>query len=427
MSISTKDGLPEAYHPPTFCVQLREITYMAGSGGKVVVLMLNDEYGTSKGGISTIHRGMACLLVSKGAKVYSTVLEAKEDVKEQDIRDAKADGVVLIFPTTSKDDKRKPILDWLTWDHQSRYPDLPSDVDFILGHVHITSRAARQIKEQRFPNAKVVQVTHVIPEDVARFKSEEKELSIEKEKADILDDLEHADVIVAVGPRMYDYYKNETGEEERLQEFLPEPSEIFKNTQVKYRNTDVKVVLSIGRVKGVERLKGYDLSSKSMGKVFKIRPNTKWRVRGITRDDFSESKEIIQANAGKVNFTPLKYATQEELSKDMKQAHVVLMPSRAEPFGLVGLEAIAAGVPVLVSDKSGLAWFLDQDPDFDRPIVEIGDDNDEEAAQTLAKRIIKVLNRGEKEFEAARRLKERLLGSKYWEKSHNKFLEIFGL
>ncbi|XP_019633024.1 PREDICTED: uncharacterized protein LOC109476503 [Branchiostoma belcheri] len=400
---------------------------MAGSGGKIVVLMLNDEYGTSKGGISTIHRGMACLLISKGAKVYSTVLEATKG----DMDDAEADGVELIFPTTSKGDPRQPELRWLTFDHRSRYPDLPSDVDFILGHVHITSRAARHIKEQRFPNAKVVQVTHVIPEDVARFKSEEKELSIEEEKAAILDDLDHADVIVAVGPRMYDYYKNETGEEERLQEFLPEPSEIFKNTQVKYRKTNMKVVLSIGRVKGVERLKGYDLSSKSMGKVFKIRPNTKWRVRGITRDDFSESKEIIQANAGKFNFvpfTPLKYATQEELSKDMQQAHVVLMPSRAEPFGLVGLEAIAAGVPVLVSDKSGLAWFLDQDPDFDRPIVEIGDDDDEEeAVQTLAKRIIKVLNRGEKEFEAARRLKERLLGSKYWEESHSKFLEIFGL
>ncbi|XP_078614516.1 uncharacterized protein LOC144883766 [Branchiostoma floridae x Branchiostoma japonicum] len=396
-----------------------------GFEGRPVVLLLNDEYGTKKGGISTIHRGMACLLVSKGAKVYSTVLEATEE----DVKDAKDDGVELLFPTRPKEDDRPPELRWLTFDHQTRYPELPLNVGFIVGHVHITSHAARLIKKQRFPGAKLVQVTHVIPEDVARFKSEERELGIEEEKAKILDDLEHADVIVSVGPRLYDYYKNETREEDHHLEFLPEPSAIFQNTQVKYVDTKTKVVLSVGRVKGVERLKGYDLVAKSLGEVIKVRPNTKWRARGIKREDFPESKAIIQANKVEfVPFTPLQYGTQEDLSKDMRQAHVVLMPSRAEPFGLVGLEAIAAGVPVLVSHKSGLAWFLDQDPDWDRPIVEIADeDDDDEAAKTLAKRIIKILNNGSKEFEAAKRLKERLLGSKYWVASHNKFLEIFGL
>ena len=34
------------------------------------------------------------------------------------------------------------------------------------------------------------------------------------------------------------------------------------------------------------------------------------------------------------------------------------MPSRLEPFGLVGLESLAAGKPVLVSSNSGLALLL---------------------------------------------------------------------
>ncbi|CAH1252527.1 Hypp938 [Branchiostoma lanceolatum] len=394
---------------------------------KPVVLLLNDEYGTRKGGISTIHRQM-CLLAAKGAKVYSTVLDA-EDVTQQDMDDAEADGVELIFPKTFKGDKRKPGLDWLTWDHRSRFPNLPPNIGFIVGHVNITSRAARHIKEQRFPHAKLVQVTHVIPEDVARFKSEDKELSIEEEKASILEDLLHADVIVSVGPRLHDYYTNETRRAEDHYEFLPEPSDIFKNTKVKYVETETKGVLSVGRVKGVERLKGYDLSAKAMGKVIKRRPNTKWRARGIKHEDFSESKAIIQANISKFEFapfTPLKYSTQEDLSRDMQQAHVVLMPSRAEPFGLVGLEAIAAGVPVLVSDKSGLAWFLGKDSDLDRPIVKIEEDDDK-AAETLAERIVEILENGRKEFDAAKKLKKNLLDSEYWVESHRKFLEIFGL
>ncbi len=48
----------------------------------------------------------------------------------------------------------------------------------------------------------------------------------------------------------------------------------------------------------------------------------------------------------------------ERLSEDLRRSSLVLMPSRAEGFGLVGLEAIAAGVPVLVSDRSGLGELL---------------------------------------------------------------------
>ncbi|KAI8481090.1 hypothetical protein Bbelb_411690 [Branchiostoma belcheri] len=418
-------GGGEGTSAETITASKRRRTSVKGSSSKPVVLMLNDEYGTSKGGISTIHRGMACLLVSKGAKVYSTVLKAKEE----DIRDAEADEVVLIFPKTFKGDLREPDLKWLIFDHQSRYPDLPSDVDFILGHVNITSRAARQIKEQRFPNAKVVQVTHVIPEDVGYYKSDAKVMTMGEESDSILEDLLHADVIVSVGPLMYDYYKSQTRQVKPHLEFLPKPSDIFSSTKVTYVDTQTKVVLSIGRVKGVERLKGYDLAANSMGKVLDLLPHARWRARGVSEEDFPESKAIIQANMknGKFKFTPLKYGTQEDLSRDMQQAHVVLMPSRAEPFGLVGLEAIAAGVPVLVSHKSGLAWFLrSQHPEFDRPIVEIEDD-DEEAAKTLAKRIFKILTDGNREFQAASELKKKLLESKYWEESHRVFLEAFGL
>ncbi|XP_035661595.1 uncharacterized protein LOC118405883 [Branchiostoma floridae] len=392
-----------------------------GPGARPVVLLLNDEYGTAKGGISTIHCQMASLLGSKGAEVYSTVLSATEDDK----KDAAADEVHLIFPTTSDRDKREPCLDWLTFDHATRYPSLPA-VDFIVGHVPITSHAARQIKEQRFPGAKLVEVTHVMPEDTSHYKSDGKVLSIGDEQKNILEDLKHADVIISVGPYLHDYYRRETRDFDPHYEFLPKLSDIFSNARVKYVDASVKVVLSIGRVKGVERLKGYDLVAKSMRDVFVALPNTKWRARGIAKEDFQASRDIIQAKTGDIHFTPLEYGTQKELCEDMETASVVLMPSRAEPFGLVGLEAIAAGVPVLVSHKSGLAMFLKTDPDFDRPIVEIGDDDDE-AAKTLSKRIIDILKNGSREFQAAQRLKERLLASEYWAASHTKFLESFGL
>eukprot|EP00058_Branchiostoma_floridae_P008273 XP_002593761.1 hypothetical protein BRAFLDRAFT_107710 [Branchiostoma floridae] len=401
-------------------------TSIAGSRSRPVVLLINDEYGNCRDGVSTVHRQMASFLASKGAVVYSTTLGATTDDKDA----ATAEGVQLIYPTTFKGDNRKANLDWLTWDHKIRYPNLPSDVGFIVGHVNITSHAARQIKEHRFPGAKLVQVTHLMPEETSHYQGDEKVLKIGEESESILDDLRHADVIFSVGPLVYDYYTHQTKQLQVLHhEFLPKPSDIFSKMQVKYVNTKTKVVLSIGRVNGAESLKGYDIVAKAMSIVIEQLSNAIWRACGVSPADFPESKKIIQANVekGKINFTPLMNNTQKELSEDMQRADVVLMPSRAEPFGLIGLEAIAAGIPVLVSNKSGLAWFLKrQEKEFDRLIVEITDD-DHEAAETLAEHIIRILKDGRREFEAARRLKERLLSSKYWDESHNKFLEAFGL
>ncbi|XP_019617594.1 PREDICTED: uncharacterized protein LOC109464924 [Branchiostoma belcheri] len=396
-----------------------------GSGRRPLVLLLNDEYGTSKGGISTVNRQMGCFLASKGAKVLCTVLNATQQDKE----DADEDGIQLVFPERFKRDLRKEELSWLTFDHQTRYPDLPSHVDFIVGHVHVTSHAARRIKE-RFPDAKVIQVTHVMPEDTSQYKDDEKVLKIEEEIGNILDDLRHADVIFSVGPLMYDYYRHQTKQLTlKHHELLPKPSDIFIDMKLKPPvDTKTKVVLSIGRVKGVERLKGVDLSAETMGMVINKLPHTKWRLRGIRRDDFQASRSIIEANTRNiVFFTPLEYATQEELCEDMGKADVVLMPSRAEPFGLIGLEAIAAGVPVVISNKSGLAEFLKkQDPEFDRTIVKIDEDGDK-AAQTLADRVIDILQDGRREFQAAQSLKQKLLDSEYWAASHSKLLQTFGL
>ncbi|XP_019627980.1 PREDICTED: uncharacterized protein LOC109472615 isoform X1 [Branchiostoma belcheri] len=394
--------------------------------GKPVVLLVNDEYGTSKGGISTINRQLAKLISSSGGEVLCTVL----NTSEEDTSDAKVDGVELVLPTSFKTDRRQPTLDWLTFDHRTRYPNLPPDITHIIGHASITGRAARNIREQRYPAAKLILFNHVIPEDTEHYKSESRVLGIE-EKIDLIrTDTEHADVVFSVGPNLYDYYKNEIRVSKPHYEFLPSPFDIFSQMNPTYVETETKVVLSIGRVKGAERLKGYDLAAKAMSMVIGRFPKARWRVRGVSAEDFPESKEIIEANIAKgtFHFTPLKYGTQKQLSRDFKEAHVVLMPSRAEPFGLVGLEAIAAGVPTIVSDQSGLAKFLKAQDDviFDRPIVKIKG-NDEEDAIRLANRIVEILENGSKEFKAAKELKQKLLASKYWEESHRKFLEECGI
>ncbi len=59
---------------------------------------------------------------------------------------------------------------------------------------------------------------------------------------------------------------------------------------------------------------------------------------------------------GRLQVLPTPFTTDGEfLSASYRNAQLVLMPSREEGFGLVGLEAIARGRPVMISQHSGLA------------------------------------------------------------------------
>ncbi len=74
----------------------------------------------------------------------------------------------------------------------------------------------------------------------------------------------------------------------------------------------------------------------------------------------AELKELAQQHAGRVISLQTLPFTQnrQELFDELKGASVCLMPSWHEGFGLVAWEAIAAGVPLILSKKSGAYQFL---------------------------------------------------------------------
>ncbi|XP_066304339.1 uncharacterized protein [Branchiostoma lanceolatum] len=415
---------------------------IGGSTERVSVLLVGDEFCTSKGGISTINLQVARKLTAAGAEVYATVLEASE----QDERDAERDGVKLIKPRLDTDSSAKPSLEWLTVYHKHHFSHIPSDICCIVGHVDVTSRAARKIKEERFPHAKLAMFGHVAPEETEHYKSDEKALGVGRKEASIQEDIGKADVVFSVGARIhrhYDRFLRRNRVDHHI--FLPEPSKVFREANVSFAEESEKVrkpersVLSVGRVRDVEMLKGHDLAAGAIDKVAQRldgQYTLRLRVRGIDENDFKESKRILEEKlrSGRVKPTLLPYGTQEEIRRDMENCHLVLMPSRAEPFGLVGLEAISAGVPVLISEHSGLAELIEElsdrlgQPTFRHCIVKMkGDTATDGDAEKWAERIEDVLKNARSEFEEARAFREKLLASKYWEESHQKFLQACGI
>jgi glycosyltransferase involved in cell wall biosynthesis len=57
----------------------------------------------------------------------------------------------------------------------------------------------------------------------------------------------------------------------------------------------------------------------------------------------------------------VKYLKQDELAKMYQRAKVHILPSTFEPFGLVTLEAMACGCPVIVSTKAGVSELLNDE------------------------------------------------------------------
>ncbi|KAI8482117.1 hypothetical protein Bbelb_401070 [Branchiostoma belcheri] len=402
------------------------------------VLMVNDKYGTSHGGTSTTNRQVALFLQRHGATVHATAVQASEEDKTC----ATEDGVILHLPVQSARQKKTPTLEWLTDYHSFHYPDIPTDLKCIVGHADVTSGAAKSIQENRCERAKLVIFNHDMPEETGPYMGTKQAMAAGRKVEDILEDAKNADAVFSLGRRIYNYFETKymaLGDSKPRHHFLflPRPSPVFEAISVRPGGGE-KVVLTVGRVTDVDKLKGHDLVARAMGEVNEKITNVRLCVRGIDEDDWEASKRILEENlhSGKIKPTLLPCGTQEDIAQDMQQAHLVLMPSRAEPFGLIGLEAIAAGIPVLISDKSGLADMIMDlikekkcHADMRHRIVKTSARESDlgEDAREWAKRIADTLEYSEAEFDKAAEYKKRLLESKYWEESHQNLLRVCGL
>jgi len=128
-----------------------------------------------------------------------------------------------------------------------------------------------------------------------------------------------------------------------------------------------KRVLFLGRQEDPE-LKGIDVAAEML-KLISTEPAfigssaLKLIVRGV---DPVQSDQVISDMCKKYDIPPHQvlprfYTTvTNELREDLMSCSLLVMPSRVEGFGLVGLEAISAGIPVLIGQSSGLIELLSQ-------------------------------------------------------------------
>ncbi|MBG93112.1 MAG: glycosyl transferase family 1 [Chloroflexi bacterium] len=136
-------------------------------------------------------------------------------------------------------------------------------------------------------------------------------------------------------------------------DFFEEKLQSYAREKLKFYNED-KIVLAVGRV---EPLKGLDVLIRAMSYVDPEMPYQLVIIGGdkAASVEISRLKDIAMqvGIAHKVKF--IGSVDHSKLPIYYRAADVVVIPSFSESFGLVAVEAMASGVPVVASNVGGLA------------------------------------------------------------------------
>ena len=115
---------------------------------------------------------------------------------------------------------------------------------------------------------------------------------------------------------------------------------------------DQPVIFTLGRLAKSEAYKGYDKVLLALPAIRKVIPNVHYVLAG-EGDDRPRIESLIQRMQLQDCVTLTGYIPESELAAHYNLCDVFAMPSKGEGFGIVYLEAMACGKPVLGGNQDG--------------------------------------------------------------------------
>ena len=324
------------------------------NSSKLRVTLLSSEWRSTKGGLSTINRELAIQLAKHPSVEVSVYLP---QCSEEDKRVAATHNVHLI--EAQKMAGYDNPVDWLS--------SLPDDhaVDCVIGHGAVLGRQVQIIK--RHHHCKWIQVVHTAPEELGMYKGYEERISRGEDKHQVVVELcKLADQVVAVGPKLADAfsgYLRPCGKDQDVLNLTPGIFSEFADVSQATEERNSFNVLVFGRGDSEDfQLKGYDIASQAIAELKDM--TYKLVFVGATRGEEEKvAKKLVEQGIDPSQLRVRRFnESREKLADLFCEVDLAIMPSRTEGFGLAALEALSAGLPVLVSGNSGLAEALKKVP-----------------------------------------------------------------
>ena len=329
-----------------------EIDSGSTSSRKLRVTLLSSEWRSTKGDVSTINRELAIQLAKHPSVEVSVYLP---QCSEEDKRVAASHNVHLI-EAEEMPGYDNPV-DWL-----SSLPD-GHVVDCVIGHGAILGRQVQVIKRQC--KCKWIQVVHTAPEELGMYKSYADAISKGEKKHQAEVKLcEKADQVVAVGPKLaeaFSGYLRACGKDQDVLNLTPGIFSEFSDVKQATEERKTFSVLVFGRGDNEDfQLKGYDIAARAIAGLKDEPQPYKLLFVGAPSGEEEKVKDLLlKQGIDRSQLTVRCFnENREQLARLFCEVDLAIMPSRTEGFGLAALEALSAGLPVLVSGNSGLGEAL---------------------------------------------------------------------
>ncbi|MBD2678351.1 MULTISPECIES: glycosyltransferase [Nostoc] len=129
----------------------------------------------------------------------------------------------------------------------------------------------------------------------------------------------------------------------------PKPTYLLKRYNLR---EDQPVILTVTRLGRMAKYKGYDQIIHALVKVRSQIPDVRFILAG-KGDDLPRIKALVNSLNLEDSITIAGFIPDEELCAHYNLCDVFAMPSKGEGFGIVYLEALACGKPVLAGNQDG--------------------------------------------------------------------------
>ena len=285
------------------------------------------------------------------------------------------------------------------------HPPDSLDIDVLMIHSHgrDLGRQAQVIKEVK--KCRWLHVLHTDSKELVKFLESATEHDSEHEVQVTL--CQQADAVVAIGPKVAEAYRSAlrlTGKDKDVIDLTPGVFHNFVGVRpsLEQKRETFHVLIS-GTMKYL-KVKGCDIAAKaikllntpsySYHLIFAVKPSQ--NVAEITQALLSEGIDADQ-------ITVRVSESAEDWINLFCEVDLVIKPSRMEGFGMSGVRAISADLPLLISGNTGLGMALKKLPSGVNHVV------DSEDPQVWADKIKKVR---EKSWQT-RRLQAEELRSEY--------------
>ena len=332
------------------------------------VTLLSSEWKSSTNGdLSTINRELAIQLAKHSDVDVSVLLPTYDDVdwssaESHNVKLIKADEVPGYDPVFCLS-----------------FPPSGHTMDCIIGHGVNLGRPIASIKKNpNYSHCKWIQVVHSAPEEDGMYKNISEGEKMQKTQIQLC---KMADQVITIGPKLAEVYKRHlcgAKQEKKVFDLTPGIfSEFLEVKQAKEERRTFRIlVIESGDSCEDFNVKGYDIAAKAIAELKDESYKLKFVCPAAGKGDIV-AKKLLHHGISHNQLVVRSFDDSRKVLADLFcEVDLAIMPSRTEGFGTTALEALSAGLPVLVSGNSGLGEALKEVPFGLQSVVDSEDPKD---------------------------------------------------